>query len=178
MRSRLNVLLALFILAATAAMSMPPVSAQDESSSAGMIDQPVLKIMQAQDAGDPDEGATEKRIWNTFVENFDYQWEIWNATVHGNGSNQSIKEAMIATTALLVLNSQGLAEAESTVPSEKYGDFHNYTVSSMKYFNIYLYNMAKYFETRKTKYSTAATDALNNSIKYYDLGKTEAEFLF
>lgn len=51
MRSRLNVLLALFILAATAAMSMPPVSAQDESSSAGMIDQPVLKIMQAQDAG-------------------------------------------------------------------------------------------------------------------------------
>ncbi|HPW73585.1 MAG: hypothetical protein IPI63_08040 [Methanothrix sp.] len=178
MRSRLNVLLALFILAATAAMSMPPVSAQDESSSAGMIDQPVLKIMQAQDAGDPDEGATEKRIWNTFVENFDYQWEIWNATVHGNGSNQSIREAMIATTALLVLNSHGLAEAESTVPSEKFEDFHNYTVSSMKYFNIYLYNMAKYFETRKTKYSTAATDALNNSIKYYDLGKTEAEFLF
>jgi len=178
MRTRMGVLLTLFILVATAMVSMQAVSAQDTSPSSGVTDQPALKIMQVQDAEETEQGATEMRIWNSFVENFDYQWEILNSTAQGNGSNESIRDAMIATTALLVLNSQGLAEAESITPAEEYRDFHNYTINSMKYFNIYLYNMAKLFETRKARYSTVGTEALNQSLEYYNLGKAEAEFLF
>jgi len=178
MRMRISVLLAIFILITTAIMSIQAASAQDISHSSDVTDQPILKIMQIQNTEETAEEAVERKIWNSFVENFDYQWEILNSTARGNASNESIRDAMIATTALLVLNSQGLAEAESITPSEKFRDFHNYTVNSMKYFNIYLYNMAKLFETRKAKYSTAAGDAFNYSVEYYNLGKQEAEFLF
>ena len=178
MRMRISVLLAIFILITTAIMSIQAASAQDISHSSDVTDQPILKIMQIQNTEETAEEAVERKIWNSFVENFDYQLEILNITAQGNASNESMRNAMIATTALLVLNSQGLAEAESITPSEKFRDFHNYTVSSMKYFNIYLYNMAKLFETRKGKYSIAATDAFNYSMEYYNLGKQEAEFLF
>ena len=177
MRARMNALLALLILIATAMLSMQAASAQDASSSP-VVDQPVLKVMQVQEETETAEEAAERRIWNSFVENFDYQWDILNSTAQGNGSNESIRDAMVATTALLILNSQGLAEAESITPSEEFRDFHNYTINSMKYFNIYLYNMAKLFETRKAKYSDAGRDALNYSVEYYNLGKAEAEFLF
>jgi len=178
MRARINALLALLILVATAMLSMQAASAQDASQSTE-IDQPVLKVMQVQEETETAEEAAERRIWNSFVENFDYQFEILNATKQSNATNESLRrDSMVATTALLVLNSQGLAEAESITPSEEYRDFHNYTISSMKYFNIYLYNMAKLFETRKPKYSTSAMDALNYSMEYYNLGKAEAEFIF
>ena len=185
MRTRMSVLLALLILIATAMMSMQAASGQDAGRSSPAVDQPTLKIMQVQNAEETEQGAAEteqeaaeRRIWNSFVENFDYQWEILNSTAQGNGSNESIRDAMVATTALLVLNSQGLAEAESITPSEEFRDFHNYTVTSMKYFNIYLYNMAKLFETRKARYSNTGREALNYSVQYYNLGKAEAEFLF
>lgn len=178
MRSRINALLTLLILVAAAMLSIQAASAQDASPSTEK-DQPVLKVMQVQEGTETAEEVAERRIWNSFVENFDYQFEILNATKQSNGTNASLRrDSMVATTALLVLNSQGLAEAESITPSEELKDFHNYTVTSMKYFNIYLYNMAKLFETRKPKYSTSAMDALNYSMEYYNLGKAEAEFIF
>ncbi len=178
MRTGMNVLLALFVFIATAMMSVQAASAQDVSPSSGAVDQPTLKIMQVQNAIETEKGVTERRIWNSYVENFDYSWEIMNNTAQGNGSNESIRDAMVAITALLVLNSQGLAEAESITPSEEFKDFHNYTINSMKYFNIYLYNIAKLLETRNARYSNAGRDAFNYSLQYYDLGKAEAEFLF
>ena len=178
MRARMNALLALLILIATAMLSMQAASAQDASSSP-VVDQPVLKVMQVQEETETAEAAAERKIWNSFVENFDYQFEILNATKQSNTTNESIRrDSMVAFSSLLVLNSQGLAEAESITPSEEYRDFHNYTINSMKYFKIYLYNMAKLFETRKPKYSTSAMDALNYSMEYYNLGKAEAEFIF
>lgn len=177
MRTRINALVALFILAATAMMSIQTASAQDVSQSPEIVDQPALKIMQIAETNNTAEKAAEMRIWNTFVENIDYNLDIYNST-QGNASNESYRDAMVANTALLVLSMQSLAEAESVTPTEPYRDFHNYTITSMKYFNIYLYNMAKHYETRKPKYSTSGMEALNHSIEQYNLGKAEAEFLF
>lgn len=172
--------LTLFVLAATAIACVQAASAQDMGPSSDKTDQPVLKIMQivADETNETEEAVVERTIWNSFVENLDYQGELLNSTAQGNASNETIRDVMVATTALLVLNSHALAEAESITPDEKYKDFHSYTVNSMKYFNIYLYNMAKLFETRKSKYSTTGRDALNTSLEYYNLGKAEAEFLF
>ena len=95
------------------------------------------------------------RTWNSFIENFDHQGMILNGTLQGN---MTYDEAMVAITALFVLNSQAVADAQSMIPDEKYADFHNATVNAMKYFNIYLYNMAKLFETRDARYSAVGRD--------------------
>lgn len=178
MRKRINALVALFILAATAMMSIQTACAQDVGQSSEIIDQPTLKIMQIAGTNETAEEAAERRIWNAYVENLDYYLEIYNNTVKGNASNESYRDAMVANTALLVLNTQGLAEAESITPTEDFRDFHNHTITSMKYFNVFLYNMAKRYETRKSKYSITGGEALNLSIEYYNLGKKEAEFFF
>ncbi len=176
MRSYIIAVMALFVLAAIAVTSVNATSAPDTSLTPAQMNQPVLKTMQAEtQVNDTQEGQAEKRIWNTFIENFDYQGEIFNSTLH---SNASYGDAMIATTALFVLNSQGLADAESITPGEKYEDFHNYTINAMKYFNVYLYNMAKLFETRNARYSVVGREAFNRSVDYYTMGKNEAEFLF
>lgn len=180
MRGCIIGVLTLFVLAATAMMCVQAASAQDIGKSPYGADQPVLKIMQivSDETNESEEAGVERRIWNSFVENLDYQGELLNSTAQGNASNETIRDVMLATTALLVLNSQALAEAESITPDQKYEEFHGYTINAMKYFNIYLYNMAKLFETRKSKYSNTGREALNLSLEYYNLGKAEAEFLF
>ena len=85
---------------------------------------------------------------------------------------------MILSTSLLVLNSQALAEGERIVPGEKYSDFHGYTLSAMRYFNVYLYNIAKLFQTRQRIYARNAGDAFNATWDNYTKGKDEANFLF
>lgn len=167
-------ILALFVLAA---MGVQAASAQDKLLDKGISDQPSLVIMQAgQD--EADDGSEVRRIWNSYVENIDYQGDVLNRVNQQNASNESFRDAMVAFTALFILNTQGLSNAESITPDEEYRDFYNYTINSMKYFNVYLYNMAKLFETRNVRYSTVGREAFNISVEYYELGKAEADFLF
>ena len=170
MRKYMIAMMALFVLAAIAITNATAISATEQMS------QPILKTMQAETpANETLEGQSEMRVWNSFVENFDYEGVILNGTLQGNATYEY---AMIATTALLVLNSQALADSERMIPGDKYKDFHNYTINAMKYFNVYLYNMAKLFETRDGRYSAMGRDAFNQSMDYYAKGKSEAEFIF
>ena len=73
------------------------------------------------------------KLWNGFVENSNTEYLIVNATLNGNATYEY---AMIATTTLLVLNSQALADSERMIPEDEYKDFHNYTINAMKYFNV------------------------------------------
>jgi len=136
----------------------------------------LLRTMQVvADANETSDGQSEMLIWNGFVENFDYEGEILNKTLQGNMTSE---EAMTATAALLTLNSFGLTEAEKVKPSESYADFYNYSINAMKYFNVYLYNMAKIFETGDARYTQEARDAFNITMDYYTQGKDEADFLY
>ncbi len=104
MRKYMIAMMALFVLAAISISNATAISAAEQTS------QPILKTMQAgTPANDTLEGQSEMRIWNSFVENFDYEGVILNGTLQGNASYEY---AMIATTALLVLNSQALADSE------------------------------------------------------------------
>ena len=148
----------------------------DKSLPAKDVSSPILRTMQAGNTtNDTVARLLVLRNWNNFVENFDQQSRINNDTARGN---ISYSEAMILSTSLLVLNSQGLAEGERIVPGEKYSDFHEYTLNAMRYFNVYLYNIAKLFETRQGIYARNARDAFNASLDNYTKGKDEANFLF
>ena len=167
------ILAAISILNVTAAMST------DRSVSMKDANNPILKTMQASNASNAANETQVKQLvlanWNSFVENFLYQGQINNDTAR---KNITYDEAMARSTALLVLNTQALAEGERIVPGEEYSDFHDYTINAMKYFNSYLYNMAKLFETRDGAYARSARNALNVSMDYYTKGRNEASFLF
>ena len=165
MRMYLSATMALFALVAICIANVTAIS-----------DEPVLKAMQADN--EVNETQAEQMVlksWNSFVENFDYQGTILNETLSGN---MTYPDAMVSTVALFVLNSQALAESESFDPGDKYADFHSYTMNAMSAFDVYLYNMAKLFETKNGKYSRTARDAFNITMDYYTKGKDEAEFVF
>lgn len=142
-------------------------------SNAG-ADETVLKTMQAENATDNEED-TVVQNWNSFVENFDHQNEVTNATISGNITYMEAANGFVAT---YILNSQSLLKMQSMTPSEKYFDFHNYTLQGTKYLNLYLYDMAKYFETNNSKYARMALPAWNMTVMYYELGRDEADLLF
>jgi hypothetical protein len=176
---RINILavLALTLVAAISISNVTATTSTDQSLPAKDVSSPILRTMQA---GNTTTNETVARLlvlrnWNNFVENFDQQSKINNDTARGN---ISYGQAMILSTSLLVLNSQALSEGERIVPGEKYSEFHKYTLNSMRYFNIYLYNIAKLFETRQGTYARNARDAFNASLDNYTKGKEEADFLF
>jgi len=176
MRINLLVVLALTLVAAISISNVTAITSTDQSLPTKDVSSPILRTMQA---GNTTNETVARllvlRNWNNFVENFDQQSKINNDTARGN---ISYGQAMILSTSLLVLNSQALAEGERIVPGEKYSDFHQYTLSAMRYFNAYLYNIAKLFETRQGVYARNARDAFNASLDNYTKGKDEANFLF
>lgn len=176
MRINILVVLALTLVAAISISNVTAITSTDKSLPAKDASDSILKTMQA---GNTTNETVARllvlRNWNNFVENFDQQSKINNDTARGN---ITYNEAMILSTSLLVLNSQALAEGERIIPGEKYSDFHKYTLDSMRYFNVYLYNIAKLFETRQGIYARNARDAFNASLDSYTKGKDEANFLF
>jgi hypothetical protein len=176
MKRNMLAILALTLVAAISILNATAITSIDKSSSIKDANNSILKTMPA---GNTTNETVARllvlRNWNNFVENFDQQSRINNDTARGN---LSYNEAMILSTSLLVLNSQALAEGVKIVPGEKYSDFHEYTLNAMRYFNVYLYNIAKLFETRQGTYARAARDAFNASLDNYTKGKDEAEFLF
>jgi len=179
MRRNILAVLALTLVAAISILNVTAEMSIDKSVSVTDANDPILKTKQVVSANNATDETPERQIvlanWNSFVENFLYQGQINNDTAQ---KNITYDEAMTRSTALLVLNSQALAEGEKIVPGEEYSDFHDYTINAMRYFNVYLYNMAKLFETRDGAYARSARDALNVSMDYYTKGRDEASFLF
>jgi hypothetical protein len=120
-------------------------------------------------------GTSILRGWNQFVENINSSSDVLDKAIHGNMSND---DAMVLTTSLFVLSSQALSDLGQIKPSEKHAEFKNYTMNGMFYFNKYLINMAKYFETKDGRYVILAREYFNKSQEYYALGRDEAEFLY
>jgi len=176
MRKNTLAVLALTLVAAISIVNVTATMSTDNSVSMKDASNLILKTMQA---GNESDETLERQLvlanWNSFVENFLYQGQINNDTAR---KNITYDEAMTRSAALLVLNTQALADGEKIVSGEKYSDFHDYTLNAMRHFNVYLYNMAKLFETREGAYARSARDALNVSMDYYTKGRNEASFLF
>ena len=175
MKESMLAVLALTLIAAISVSNVAAISSPETNEA-------VLGIMQAGNLTNETSAANETNAeqlalknWNSFIENFEYQNEILNGTIRGNST---YREALDSITSVLVLNSKALTEAERVNPDSKYLDFHSYTINAMEYLNVYLYNMAKYFETRDARYARTAGSAFNTTVEYYNLGKDEADFLF
>ncbi len=176
MKRAVLAIMALTLISAIGMMNATGTLSIDKALSQKDLSEPRLKIMQIGKSTDAtSEANLTLKGWNNFIENLNYSSDVLNETINGN---TTFGEAMNSFTSLFVLNSQALADLEKVKPDEKYADFQNYTINAMTYFNGYLENMAKFFETKDGNYVLAARNLFNESQASYAEAKKEAEFIF
>jgi hypothetical protein len=81
--------------------------------------------------------------------------------------NISSRDAMIASTSLYVLTSYTIDYINQTKPPKKYAIYFNSTTQALINLRVYLWNIAKYYETGKTPYAISAREYFNSSLYYY-----------
>jgi flagellar hook-basal body complex protein FliE len=83
----------------------------------------------------------------------------------------SRRDAMVASTALYVLNSHSIDSINLTKPTKKYVTYFNFTIHALENLRDYLWNMGKFYETSKTDYAITARINFNDSMYYYEKGR-------
>jgi hypothetical protein len=81
-------------------------------------------------------------------------------------NNISESEAIQSLMSIYVLAGRTESNIAKIEPPAKYKNFHNYTFNAEENFRIYLWNLAKFIETRYTEYGLEAQTALNLSLDY------------
>ena len=115
-----------------------------------------------------------KVVRNQYSEDLGYSSEILNEYVNGNITD---REAMMATISVLTLTTQTHDMFDHVESPEKYVKYHFYMQSALKYLKLYLWNMAKFYETNVNEYAVQARECFNLSIFYYEKSIEEYEFI-
>jgi len=98
-------------------------------------------------------------MWLQYSDDFVYASNILDRYVKNNTSSE---KAMVASLSLYMLSLKDLNTIESIKPPEKYANYHNETREAFYYFEEYLLNIARYYETGKSVYVAEA-------LQYYNL---------
>lgn len=105
-----------------------------------------------------------------YNENVIYSASILDRFVRGNLTNEN---AMTATSAVFLLTSRTVDKVEKISPTDKYANYHEYTLNALTNLEDYLWLMMKYFQTNNRDYARQASDSFNMSVYYYDKGIEE-----
>jgi hypothetical protein len=108
------------------------------------------------------------RTWSQYNEDLNQSSFILNEFVKKNITNS---EAMTATTSLYVLNSFTLEQMNREKPPNRYEINHNSTLRALEALRLYLWNMAKFYETNRISYAIDARENFNSSLYYYNMEK-------
>jgi len=103
--------------------------------------------------------------WAQYQEDLNYSSVILTQFVKKNITE---REAMIATTSLLLLASQTLANLNKLRPAKRYADSYNDTILALSNLGKYMWNISKYYETEKASYAINARENYNNSSYYFE----------
>lgn len=109
-------------------------------------------------------------VQSMYREDFNYSGNVLE-----NYVNKTISErdAMVATTSIFILTSQSVALLETNKPPETYMSAYNNTFQALVNLRAFLWNMSKFYETRKNSYLVRARNNLNESVSYYKVGQEE-----
>jgi hypothetical protein len=108
--------------------------------------------------------------WSQFDEDFNYSSTILDEYVKKNISR---REAMQSTLAIYSLTSQTAVNVNAVKPIPKYMTLHNETMTGLKDLRVYLWYLAKFFETNKPVYAKIANGYLNQSMNDRKLASEE-----
>jgi len=100
-----------------------------------------------------------------YNEDLGYSSDILDEFVKKNMTN---RDAMMATTSILVLASRTKDAASRIDPPDDYVKYHFYVQRSLDYLEEYLWNMGKFYETGNNAYAIRAREGFNLSIFYYE----------
>ncbi len=109
-----------------------------------------------------------RTVQSMYREDFNYSGGILE-----NYVNKSISDsdAMVATTSIFILTSHSIALLETNTPPKAYENAYNDTLNGMVSLRAFLWNMSKFYETKKNGYLVQARKNLNESVSYYKTGQ-------
>jgi hypothetical protein len=100
-----------------------------------------------------------------FSEDLNYSHFILDSYVKGNISRES---ALASTISAYVLNIHSINTVLRVEPAEKFSDYHNYLTLMLSDFQMYLWNIAKFYETNNGNYALSAREKYNSTTKNYE----------
>jgi hypothetical protein len=115
-----------------------------------------------------------KEAGNQYSEDLGYSSDILDEFVKNNITN---REAMVATVSILTLTAQTYDMLSSVQSPDEYVKYQFYMESALKYFRLYLWNMAKFYETNRNEYAVKAREFFNLSIYYYEKSVEEYDLI-
>jgi len=100
-----------------------------------------------------------------FGEDLNYSSFILDSFVKGNISRES---ALASTISAYVLNIHSINTVLRVEPTEKFSDYHNYLTLMLSDFQMYLWNIAKFYETNNGNYALSAREKYNSTTENYE----------
>jgi hypothetical protein len=100
-----------------------------------------------------------------FSEDLNYSSFILDSYVKGNISRES---ALASTISAYVLNIHSINTVLRVEPAEKFSDYHNYLTLMLSDFQMYLWNIAKFYETNNGNYALSAREKYNSTTENYE----------
>jgi hypothetical protein len=100
-----------------------------------------------------------------FNEDLNHSSFILDSFVKGNISREA---ALTSTISVYVLNIHSINTILRVEPSEKFSDYHNYLTLMLSDFQMYLWNIAKFYETGNGNYALSARQVYNSTTENYE----------
>jgi hypothetical protein len=114
---------------------------------------------------DSDYRNTTDGILREFKEDLDYSSFVLDEFVKENISRES---ALTSTISVYVMNIHTINTVLRVEPSEKFSKYHSYLNLMLTDFQMYLWNLAKFYETNNGNYALRAREKYNSTTENYD----------
>ena len=139
------------------------------AESPASAEEQVLKINAAKNTtellSDSDYRNATDGILIEFNEDLNHSSSVLNSFVKGNISRES---ALTSTISVYVMNIHTINTVLRVEPSEKFSKYHNYLSLMLTDFQMYLWNLAKFYETNNGNYALRAREMYNSTTENYD----------
>lgn len=112
--------------------------------------------------------------WFDYGSDLNYSSRILEDYVNKNISDAEAIQSLMAVYVMAGRTAANLANLE---PPAEFSNFHNYTFSAVENFRLYLWNLAKFIETRYTVYGQDAMNYFNRSLEYREKALEESVLL-
>lgn len=98
-----------------------------------------------------------------YTNDLNYSSQILDGYVNKSISDSEAIQSIMAVYMMAGRTESNIARVE---PPAKYANFHSYTLNAVEYFRLYLWNLAKFLETKYPEYGVEAQSYLNQSLDY------------
>jgi len=104
-----------------------------------------------------------RAAWFDYTNDLNYSSQVLDEYANNNISESEAIQSIMSVYVLVGRTESNIAKVE---PPTKFSNYHNYTFNAVENFRLYLWNLAKFMETRYPEYGIEARTYLNQSLEY------------